>query len=114
MLNMVKGQRSRGGRAPTQKVWRRIFLKQWREKLALSQEKLAEKSGISTGQISLIESGQSGGSPESLEKLADALGIEVGELLDIQPGAEGSVLRVWVKDSDRERIERVVDALKDE
>lgn len=77
----------------------------------MSQEDLAEKSGVSTGQISLIETGKSAGSPETLEKLADALNCEVGELFDVKPEIGGSLLRLWVRDSDRERVEAMADAL---
>jgi transcriptional regulator with XRE-family HTH domain len=102
------------GREPTERVWSRIFLKEWRLHRRLSVERLAEKADVSPALISLIENGKSGGSPESLEKLAAALGIEVGELLDIKPSKGGSVLRVWVRDEDRERVRRIIQALSGE
>lgn len=114
MLSMVKG-RTRGplGGKPrgTRRVWRRIYLKEWREYRGLSQEALAAKAGVSTALISEIEAGNSGGSPESLEKLAKALQCEVGELLDIKPESGGRIMRMWVSDDVRPQIEAVAKAL---
>lgn len=110
LLNMAKVQR-KPVRLPTKRVWRRIYLEAWRAHRGLSQEDLAEKSGVSTGQISLIESRKSAGSPETLEKLANALQIEVGELLDVQPGGDGSILRAWVHDDDRDAVEAFIDTM---
>lgn len=110
-FDMAKVQRRNTVRQPTKRVWRRIHLEAWRNKRGMSQELLAEKSGVSTGQISLIETSKSAGSAETLEKLADALKIEVGELFDVEPGEDGSILRLWVKDGDRERVEAMIGAL---
>lgn len=111
LFNMAKARARTPGRGPTQKPWRRIYLREWRDHRGLSQEELAEKTGVSTGQISLIESRKSAGSPESLEKLAKALGCEVGELLDVKPEGDGEVFRVWVSKDDLPRIEAVIAAL---
>lgn len=101
------GGRPRG----TKRVWRRIYLREWRDYRGLSQEALAAKAGVSNGLISQIEAGTSGGSPESLEKLAKALNCEPGELLDIKPEAGGRVFRTWVNEADLPRIEAVAKAL---
>lgn len=111
ILNMAKGIKGRQiQRGSTQKVWRQIFLREWRDKRGLSIEGLAEKAGVSPALISLIENGKSAGSPESLEKLAKALDCEIGELLDIEPQEKGSLLRIWVSDGDRPRIKAMADA----
>ncbi len=47
----------------------------------LKQWELAELAGISTSQISRIESGKVGASPATLGRLADALGCTVADLL---------------------------------
>lgn len=111
LFSMAKGQRRNPIRQPTRRVWRRIYLEAWRRHRGLSIEDLAAKSGVSPALISLIENAKSGGSPETLEKLADALDCEVGELFDIKPEPGGALLRLWVKDSDRERVEAMADAL---
>lgn len=109
-FNMAKVHR-KPARPPTKRVWRRIYLEAWRDKRGWSQEDLAEASGVSTGQISLIESRKSAGSPETLEKLAKALQIEVGELFDVQPGQEGSILRAWIHDDDRGAVEAFIETM---
>lgn len=110
-FSMAKVQRGKSPRLPTKRVWRRIYLQAWREKRRLTVEALAERADVSPGLISLIENAKSAGSAESLEKLATALGIEVGELFDIEPGSDGSMVRMWVKDSDRSRILGMAEAL---
>lgn len=106
ILNMVKGSTKKPPqkRGPAKKIWHHIYLREWREFKGLSVEGLAAKSGVSSGQISLIENRQSSGSADSLEKLAKALGITVGELLDIRPEKGGSVVRIWVHDDDKGRL----------
>ena len=119
---MAKRSSSRPPKPPTasrprvpQKVWQRIYLKEWREFRHFTTEGLAAEAGVSPGLISQIENGLSSGSADSLEKLAKALKIEVGELLDVKPQKGGSILRVFVSDKDRETARRLLEALsKDE
>lgn len=62
---------------------REIFaenLKENRRKCGFSQEKLAEKAGVSTHYISMIEMARNFPKSEIIERLANALGIEVHEL----------------------------------
>lgn len=112
---MVKGRLKRpqkpAPRGAAEKVWTKICLRGWRTLHELSIEDLAEKSGVSPAQISLIENYQSAGSPDSLEKLAKALECEVGELLDIDPEPGGAMVRLWVSHDDRERVKTMVQAL---
>lgn len=100
-------------RQQAQKVWRRIYLREWREYRGLSVEALAEKAGVSAGIISLIENRKSAGSPDSLEKLARALHIEIGDIIDVKPDPDrrGSVMRFWVSDEDRSRVQRLLSAI---
>jgi ribosome-binding protein aMBF1 (putative translation factor) len=46
----------------------------------LTQEQLAELTGLSVNFISLVETGQSSPSAETISKLAKALGVNEGEL----------------------------------
>jgi len=52
-----------------------------RHKAEFSQEKLAEKAGLSTVFISRIERGRESPSVDSLVKIAKALGIQVRDLV---------------------------------
>ena len=73
------------------------FLKQWRDHRHLTQEKLAEKVGVSTSAISQWESGQLGFRGASLAKLADALDCTLPELLTYDPTREDSFWPLFQK-----------------
>lgn len=66
---------------------RQTFIMDWRIARGHTQEKLAELAGLSPGQVSDIEKGEVGYSPESLQALADALKVPRGKLLDEIPAA---------------------------
>ena len=59
-----------------------LRLKALRKEKGLSQEELAERSGLNRPYISGIEQGKRNVSLEVMEKLADALGVGIGELVD--------------------------------
>ena len=63
-------------------------LKKNRNKCGLSQEKLAEKAGISTHYIAMIELARNFPKSEIIERLANALGIEVHELFLVSGSPE--------------------------
>src|SRR5262245_65816335 len=65
---------------------RPTFIKQWRIFRGLSQEALAERTGMSNGNISLIERGRQNYTQETLERIADALQCEPADLLARSPG----------------------------
>lgn len=50
------------------KQYRPTYIKQWRERLGITQEKLAERVGLSDGYISLLETGSRGYTQDSLER----------------------------------------------
>lgn len=64
------------------------FVRYWREKRGLTLEQLAQMSGMSVSQISLIEREDRGWSIESLPELSKALDITPGQLLDSPTMAE--------------------------
>jgi len=55
-------------------------VKLWRDKLGVSQEKLAERAGLHRTYISDIERGARNVSLESIQKLAEALGVSMATL----------------------------------
>jgi transcriptional regulator with XRE-family HTH domain len=59
-----------------------IRLKTLRKAKGLSQEELAERSGLNRPYISAIEKGKRNFSLEVMEKLAGAMGVEIRELID--------------------------------
>ena len=56
-------------------------LKELRRLRALSQEELAEESGVGRATISRIERGETGAQGRTLRRLAKALGVDVAELV---------------------------------
>jgi transcriptional regulator with XRE-family HTH domain len=59
-------------------------MKENRNRLGLSQARLAERSGISTQYIAMIELTRKFPTPEILERIASALEIDPPELFSIQ------------------------------
>jgi len=53
-----------------------------RKKLGLTQEQVAERSGVQAGEVSRIERGQRDPKVSTLEKLAAAVELRPGRLLD--------------------------------
>lgn len=53
-----------------------------RKKLDLTQEEVAERSGVQAGEVSRIERGQRDPKVSTLERLAAALEVAPGRLLD--------------------------------
>ncbi|MGV1048561.1 MAG: helix-turn-helix domain-containing protein [Solirubrobacterales bacterium] len=53
-----------------------------RKKLGLTQEQVADRSGVQAGEISRIESGKRDPQVSTVRKLAKALEIAPGRLLD--------------------------------
>ncbi len=56
-------------------------LRQLRRKAALSQQELAERSGMTQETISRLERGHHAARGRTVRKLADALGVEPKELI---------------------------------
>jgi transcriptional regulator with XRE-family HTH domain len=53
-----------------------------RERLGLTQEEVAARSGVQAGEISRIERGKRDPQVSTLEKIASAVGVPPGRLLD--------------------------------
>lgn len=59
-------------------------LKELRRLRALSQQELAEESGVGRATISRIERGETGAHGRTLRRLAEALGVGVEELVRVE------------------------------
>lgn len=55
-------------------------VRQLREKRGLTQERLAQDAGLTTGTVSLVERGRSNPSWGTVRAIADGLGVTMGEL----------------------------------
>ena len=60
-----------------------LNLKLNRQKCGLTQEKLAEKAGISSNYLSMVEISKKFPTPEMLDRLAEALEIDTIQLFDV-------------------------------
>lgn len=86
-------------------------LKENRRKFGISQSKLAEKAGISTQYIAMIELTRQFPTPDVLEKIATVFGIEAHELFAVQPSPESSLERLH-KDIIKEVREVITEVLE--
>ena len=85
-------------------------LRAFRRKSRLSQSKLAEKAGISTQYIAMIELSRQFPTPEVLERIATALGIKSHELFIVAPTPENAMERLH-KDIIKEVREVIIEVL---
>ena len=63
-------------------------LKENRQRLGITQSELAERAGISTNFVAMIELKHKFPTPETLDRLSSALNIKVYELFSIQASPE--------------------------
>ncbi|MDR2478756.1 MAG: helix-turn-helix transcriptional regulator [Treponema sp.] len=89
-------------------------IKENRRKCGFSQEKLAERAGISTPFVAMIEVSRKFPTPDVLDRIAGALNIETYELFAVPPSPQDALERLHkaiVKDIDQvigEAVERAV------
>jgi len=86
-------------------------LKEYRKKCGITQSKLAEKAGVSTQYIAMIELSRQYPTPEVLERIAAAMDIEAYQLFAVPPSPESSMERLH-KDIIREIREVIVEVLE--
>ena len=71
-----------------------LNLKEYRRKCGFSQEKLAEKAGISANYLSMVEISRKFPTPEMLDRLAQTLNIQTFQLFDPSATPEGALLHL--------------------
>ncbi|MCL2831684.1 MAG: helix-turn-helix domain-containing protein [Treponema sp.] len=69
-------------------------LKEYRRRNGLTQEKLAEKAGISTNYLSMIEISRKFPTPEMMDRLAQALNIHTFQLFNPSATPDGALLHL--------------------
>ena len=69
-------------------------LKEYRRKNGFTQEKLAEKAGISANYLSMVEINRKFPTPEMLDRLANALNIQTFQLFNPSATADGAMLHL--------------------
>ena len=89
-------------------------IKENRRKCGFSQERLAEKAGISTPFVAMIEVSRKFPTPDVLDRIAGALNVKTWQLFAVQPSPEDAMeqLRMSiVKDIDQVVAEAVKKAI---
>ncbi|MCL2264969.1 MAG: helix-turn-helix transcriptional regulator [Treponema sp.] len=71
-----------------------LNLKEYRRKIGYTQEKLAEKAGISANYLSMVEISRKFPTPEMLDRLAETLGIQTFQLFDPAATTDGALLHL--------------------
>jgi len=86
-------------------------LREHRRKCGFSQEKLAEKAGITTQYLGILEIAKRFPSLEVIERLAKAMNIEVFELflIDFSPRNELELLRKDIVNEMRQTFGEIVE-----
>lgn len=79
------------------------FIRQWRKKAGLTLERLADRVGMTGGNLSEIENGNTGYTQATLEALADALGCTAADLLVRDPSDPEGIWSLWEKAKPAER-----------
>lgn len=64
----------------------KIYLREWRQYVSITQQELVQRSGVSLTTISKVENRHYGAYPGTRRKLAEALGIKPYQLLILPPG----------------------------
>lgn len=91
------------------------FIRQWRKYRGLTIEGLAQRSGMSKGNLSNIETGKTGYNQDTLEALAEALQCDPADLLMRNPSDPEAIWTLWehAKPAERREIVGVIRALLD-
>jgi transcriptional regulator with XRE-family HTH domain len=88
------------GHAPKK---RRTFIRDWRKFRDLTQEQLAEATGMSTASLSRLETGEQDYTGSTLELLAKALETDVTSLLSRKPSEDEPISQIWAAASPAQR-----------
>lgn len=93
---------------------KRHFLMQWRKHRGLSQVQLAERIGVTQGQLSKIENLKKPYDQDFLEAAAEALRCEVVDLLIRDPSQKDSIWSIWdqLAPAEQEKVVGVAKVLK--
>lgn len=95
--------------------FRPTFIRQWRKYRKLTIEKLADRIGMSIGNLSNIETGKTGYGQETLEALAAALQCAPADLLMRNPMDPEAIWSLWesAKPAQRKQIIGIIKGLLD-
>lgn len=90
---------------------RRLFIKEWRKYRQMTQETLAERAGMSIGNVNHLEQAKQGYTQEALEALANALNCSPAHLIMVDPTKGDAIWSIWDQAKPGER-QMIVDIAK--
>lgn len=91
------------GMAQRPQQYRKTFIRQWRKFRGLTLERLADRVGMTAGNLSNLERGVQGYTQPTLENLAEALGTDPASLLMRDPTHDDSLWTLWEQAKPGER-----------
>lgn len=96
--------------------FRPTFIQKWRKYRGLSQQRLADRVGMTGGNLSEIENGNTAYTQATLEALAEALNCEPADLIMRDPTDVEAPWSIWerLKPAQRKQAIRLLRALEDE
>jgi transcriptional regulator with XRE-family HTH domain len=74
---------------------KKTYIREWRRFRSLTQEQLAERIGLSSAQLSRIESGVQEYRQDLLELIAEELRTDPASLIMRDPSLEGAPHSIW-------------------
>ena len=86
---------------------KRYFFREWRKYRGLTLARLAERTGLSQGGLSQLETGRQGFSDTTLEILAEALNCSPGDLLMRNPLDTDGPWSIWSTLSPTQRTQAI-------
>lgn len=92
--NLCMAQKAKVQPRPRQQ-FRKTFIRQWREHRGLTLERLADRVGMTAGNLSQLERGNQGYTQNTLEGLANALQTDVASLLMRDPSDSEGLWSIW-------------------
>jgi transcriptional regulator with XRE-family HTH domain len=103
-LSMAKASREKQVQTRFKEApFKPTFVRQWRKHRRLTLEVLADRVGMSAGNLSNIERGVTGYGQETLEALADALQCGPADLLMRNPSDPAMIWSLWEQARPAER-----------
>lgn len=103
LFSMAKAKKNQVKPRFKQPKFRPTFIRQWRKKRGLTLDQLADRVGMTGGNLSEIENGHTGYTQATLEALADALQCEAVDLLIRDPSDPEGLWSLWERAKPAER-----------
>lgn len=98
---------------PRPKQYRKTFIREWRKHRGLTLEQVAERAGMTPGNLSHLERGRQAYTQSALEALAEALNTDPASLLMRNPTQAEPIWSIWeqAKPGEKRQITEVAKAI---